>query len=188
MSEVFMLETNTVVPIDSSYILSYPAIRAFFEPQAAFTIPDFICGAHMVYGWMPTALDLYPNLPSIGLQRGAELLTKAKAEGTLSDEEIGRLAQLVNNSVVGASKLLHFAAPCSFAIWDSRIYRFLFRQPAHHYRVNDVQAYRTYLSKLGQLRQDPRFPAFHTSVNAKLGYAVSALRALELVMFLNSPQ
>jgi hypothetical protein len=188
MSDIFVLERNTVVPIDNSYILSYRAIREFFAAKAAFTISDFVCGTHMVYGWMPTALDLYPNPPNIGLQGGADLLTKAKVAGTLSDDEIGQLAQLVNKSVVGASKLLHFVAPRVFAIWDSRIYRFLFRQAAHHYRVNVVNTYRNYLSHLHQLREDPRFAVFHTSVNDKLGYAVSDLRALEMVMFLNSPE
>jgi hypothetical protein len=188
MPDIFVLEQDTVVPVSNSYILSYLPMREFFVPKSVFTINDFICGAHMVYGWMPTGLDLYPNPPHISLQRGADLLTKAKEVGALSDEEIGQLKQLVNKSVVGASKLLHFVAPGTFAIWDSRIYRFLFRQRAHHYRVNVVPTYRTYLGRLRELRADPRFPAFHASVNDKLGYAVSDLRALELVMFLNSPE
>jgi len=188
MPDIFMLEQNTAIPVNNSYILSYPSLLEFFVPKATFTIGDFICGAHMVYGWMPTALDLYPSTPHIGLQRGADLLTKAKAAGVLSDDEIEELAQLVNRSVVGASKLLHFVAPSVFAIWDSRIYRFLLRQRAHHYRVNEVSTYRTYLGRLRKLRGDPRFPVFQASVNDKLGYDVSDLRALELVMFLNSPQ
>ena len=34
--------------------------------------------------------------------------------------------------------------------------------------------------------QDPRFPNFHETVNQKVGYPVSPLRALELVLFQNS--
>ena len=177
----------TNIPADSSYVVSYPYLRNFFAGKACFGIEDIVCGAHMVYGWMPTALDLYPNPPNISLQTGADLLTKAKIQGTLLESEIEMLASLVNNSVVGASKLLHFVLPTSFAIWDSKIYAFLFQETAHHYRVNCVSAYRSYLGQLELHRVDSRFPQFHKSVNTKIGYGVSGLRALELIMFLNAP-
>ncbi|MDR8016398.1 hypothetical protein [Ectopseudomonas guguanensis] len=44
-----------------------------------------------------------------------------------------------------------------------------------------------YLILLRQLQQDARFQDFHASINRKMGYQVSALRALEVVMFLNTP-
>jgi hypothetical protein len=187
MPDIFLLEPATAMPANNSYLRSYPAMVRFFAGIQVFTADDLICGAHMVYGWMPTALDLYPDPPNIDLQAGADLLTQAKATGSLNDAEIGSLADLVNHSVVGASKLLHFVNPESFAIWDSRIYRFLFAQPAYQHRVNTVPSYRDYLNRLGQLRLDGRLAALHASMNGKLGYAVSDLRAMELVMFLNSP-
>ena len=72
--------------------------------------------------------------------RGAELLTRARGQGALSDEEIGALASLINNSLVGASKLLHFVAPEHFAIWDLRIYRFLYEREPHPYRVKSMSS------------------------------------------------
>jgi hypothetical protein len=183
---VFDLEPKTRIDRSGSYVLSYPYLLSYFE-QRDFEAVDLVRGAHMAYGWMPTVLELWPEPPNIDLDRGAELLTRARQDGALGDDEIGALASLINNSLVGASKLLHFVAPEHFAIWDSRIYRFLYDLTPHLYRIKSVERYRDYLNSLAQLRSDPRFPGFHRSVNEKLGYRVSPFRALELIMFLNAP-
>ena len=75
-----------------------------------------------------------------------------------------------------------------FAIWDSRIYRFIYEQAPHQNRVNNARAYERYLGILQTLRQDVRFPTFHASINRKMGYPVSASRAIEVVMFLKAPR
>jgi hypothetical protein len=93
---------------------------------------------------------------------------------------------LINHSMVGASKLLHFVNPQAFAIWDSKIYRFVHSKAPHQYRVNSPKAYSDYLCLLAKLQCDKRFPAFHVSINQKMGYPVSALRAIEIVMFQNA--
>lgn len=187
MADVFDLEPHTRVLQDDSYILSYPHILSYFSGKATFDAADLVRGAHMVYGWMPTVLELYPEPPNPDLAAGAALLTKAKSTGELSDQEIDSLAAIINNSLVGASKLLHFVAPDQFAIWDSKIYAFVFEKKPHNYRVNEVASYRSYLNMLARIRGDARFNAFHASVNRKVGYSVSPLRAVELVMFLNAP-
>ena len=187
MADVFDLEPHTRIFPNDSYILSYPHILSYFSAKKKFDAADIIRGAHMVYGLMPTILDLYHEPPNPSLAEGADLVTKAKYTGALTDQEISSLARLVNNSLVGASKLLHFVAPDEFAIWDSNIYSFIFEKKPYHYRVNKVTNYRIYLSMLSSIQGDPRFKAFHASVNAKVGYAVSPLRAIELVMYLNAP-
>lgn len=188
MTDVFDLEPHTRVLQDNSYILSYPHILSYFSGKMTFDAADVVRGAHMVYGWMPTVLELHPETPNDDLATGATILTKAKDTGVLSDEEIASLCAIVNNSLVGTSKLLHFVAPDRFAIWDSKIYAFVFQKKPHNYRVNEVATYRRYLSLLADIRSDSRFDAFHESVNGKIGYAVSPLRAIELVMFLNAPE
>jgi hypothetical protein len=187
MADIFDLEPHTRVLQDDSYILSYPHLLGYFTEKTAFDEADIVRGAHMVYGWMPTVLELHPELPSRDLAAGAAILTKAKSTGALSDQELASLAALINNSLVGASKLLHFVSPDHFAIWDSKIYAFIFQKRPHNYRVNEVGNYRRYQSVLSTIRRDSRFEAFHASVNTKIGYGVSPLRAIELVMFLNAP-
>lgn len=186
LARVFDCEPHTTIPQDDSYIISYPYILAYFEQRGPFDTADLIRGAHIAYGWMPTVLELYPGPPNITLDAGAQLLTRAKRDGVLTDGEIEDLASLINNSLVGASKLLHFVAPEDFAIWDSRIYAFIFRQEPYSYRVKSVALYRDYLKALATIRADGRFEQFHASVKAKAGYPVSAFRAIELIMFLNT--
>lgn len=142
MKDVFKLEPNTQIPRDNSYIVSYPYILAYFQSVNVFSERDFVCGAHIVYGWMPTVLDLNTENISFGLKRGADLLTRTKEIGRITDIDLEILVKLVNNSLVGSSKLLHFAAPNAFAIWDSKIYSFVFQEKAHNYRVNQVVKYR----------------------------------------------
>lgn len=189
MKDVFQIEPLTLIDRTQSYIRAYPHLLASLRERQVLSEQDFVCGAHMVYGWMPTILEIHAS-ESVEVHEGVALLNKARADGCLSVGEIERLAQLVNRSVVGASKLLHFVNPEAFAIWDSKIYQFT--QPkkpkAHQYRVNNAAAYGNYLMCLQKLRQDERFPDFHSSVNRKMGYPVSALRALEVVMFLNAPR
>ena len=187
MPDIFTLEPNTTIMKDDSYILSYPHLLSYFASKQSLSAEDVVRGAHMAYGWMPTVLDLYPEAPNIDLATGARLLSQAKSAGSLTDGEVGQLARLINNSLVGASKLLHFVSPQHFPIWDSKIYAFVFQEKPHNYRVSQVSKYRQYLAQLGQLRKDTRFGSFHASVNQKVGYEVSEIRALELVMFLNAP-
>jgi hypothetical protein len=187
MVDVFDREPRTSMPRGSSYILSYPHLLSYFTSKEVIEPADLVRGAHMAYGWMPTILELYLEPPNLGLVGGSQSLTRAKRDGALSDRDLGSLASLINNSLVGASKLLHFVAPTQFAIWDSKIYAFDFEEKPHSHRVQKVANYRHYLNRLAQLQKDPRFDRFHESVNAKVGYDVSSLRALELVMFLNAP-
>ncbi|WP_280349922.1 hypothetical protein [Pseudomonas sp. BN414] len=126
MQDVFQLEPLTEIDQRQSYIRAYPHILASLRSRQVLDEQDFVCGAHMVYGWMPTILEIHAS-ESLDVRNGVALLNKASAEGCLSEDEIERLAQLVNRSVVGASKLLHFVNPEAFAIWDSRIYRFIHR-------------------------------------------------------------
>lgn len=184
MEKVFQLESSTIIDGKNSYIQAYPHILNALASSPMLTEQDFICGAHMVYGWMPTILEIYASQRS-EISHGVALLNKARTQGVLTYCELSDLAQLINRSFVGASKLLHFVNPQAFAIWDSRIYRFIYGNTPHQYRVNNAAIYEKYLQILFRLKQDKRFPAFHTSVNRKMGYPVSALRALEVVMFLN---
>ncbi len=187
MRSIFDLELETQIPTNSSYIRSYPYIIKYFESRACLGVEELICGAHMIYGWMPTILDIDFWSDRINVQGACDILEKARETGSLDNEEILLLAEIINHSLVGASKFLHFVAPNCFAIWDSKVYKFLYKRKPHNYRLNDIRAYRSYLEGITVLKQDPRIESFKRSINEKLGYSVSDMRALELIMFLRSP-
>lgn len=186
MKDIFELERRTDIPKDSSYIRSYPSLLRFFNEIPSISAEDVVCGAHMVYGWMPTILTIYFDQEYIDPTLAAAILNKAREEGDLLDYEIEKLALLINHSFVGASKLLHFVAPESFAIWDSKVYSFVHEKQPHNSRVNKTSAYVDYLIKLNSLKKDLRFEKFYESVNTKVGYQVTPFRAMELIMYLNA--
>jgi len=187
MRDVFELEPNTIIRATDSYIVSYPYLLSYFASKTSFGPEDVVRGAHMVYGWMPTILDLYPTPKKLDFLAAARLLNEART-GSLTNSELEQLACLVNNSLVGASKLIHFVAPNKYAIWDSKVYAFVFNERAYQNRVSKVAKYLKYQDTLKGLQEDPRFINFHQSMNVKIGYAVSPVRALELIMYLNAPK
>lgn len=187
MRDIFSLEPTTQLLADDSYVVSYPYLLEYFSSKQSISAGDVVCGAHMVYGWMPTVLELYPEQGESDLNAAAKTLEKARKGGVLDNAEIQSLAALVNNSIVGASKLLHFAAPHNYPIWDSKVYSFVHEERPYFYRVNSVDAYQRYVAILKELAQKAELPEFHRSIETKLGYKVSPLRAIELVMFLNAP-
>jgi len=187
MRDVFELEPKTQIQQDSSYIVSYPYLLAFFQKPGPLNVSDLVVGAHFVYGWMPTALDLYVGPRKSDLDRGTDILNSAKAEGELSDRDLRDLVRLINKSLVGTSKLLHFLRPDGFPIWDSKTYAFVFEEKPHHYRVNEISKYREYQAHLARIQERHGFARFHASMTTKVGYEISPLRSIELVMFLKAP-
>lgn len=186
MMKVFPLADTVDVCGDGSYVKTYPYFVSYLSGGDSFTEEKFFVGCHMVYGWMPTIIELNFHGEICTAGHAVDLLQKAKNNGCLNVDEIKRLSFLVNNSVVGLSKLLHFVSPGGFAIWDSRVYKFIYNKKPHQYQVNNADIYVKYLEALQILKNDARFPNFFRIVNEKIGYEVSPLRALEIVMFCSS--
>ena len=187
MRDVIALEPQTEIDQNSSYIISYPHLVTYFQGLEEIKVPDLVRGAHMVYAWMPRILNLHIQEDN-SLVEAALLLTKAKREGALANAEIEKIAAVIDRSLVGASKLLHFIAPQHFAIWDSRVYQYIHGQVAYSYRVNNVALYRNYLNLLRDIETLAGFDQFQQAMNKKLGYTVSSFRAIELVMYVNAEQ
>ena len=102
-----------------SYMVSYPYFIAFFKK---FNIKEnreelLYQGANMVYGWMPTMLDTQKK--KVEVSAVISSIEKLGVESKSKDLEI--VSKFMNNSIVGASKLLHFIYPEKYPIWDSKI-------------------------------------------------------------------
>lgn len=163
---------------ENSYLKSYATfINYFASLPNEIKFENLIIGSHFVYGWMPTILKLQISDEKSIL----EILNKAKVGTTLDVNEISALKACVNNSLVGASKLLHFINPLEYAIWDSRINKYLTGR--NHYGIDNVETYIDYLRELKVVEENPQFKELHNSVNQALQYKVSPKRAIELIMF-----
>lgn len=174
-------------PGAKSYLKSYAAFVRFFkrEPDTPLTEDDLVIGIHFAYGWMPTIFefkhhDLTAAITIINVARNGVLLTSV---------ELTVLKTLLNNSIVGTSKLLHFISPANYAIWDSRVYRFVTgNDKVDHSKVNSVSLYASYLEQIRELVKEEQFiTSIHKPLSQLLGQDISPLRALELVLYLGGP-
>lgn len=183
MPSVFELEPNTEICATDSYIVSYPHLLKFFEARTSLQPADIICGAHMIYGWMPRVLSLKISERPHAIEFVASLVNRARKHNDLRNVDLEAISALVNNSTVGASKLLHFACPQHFPILDTNVHAFW----SGKRRPPSWEDYREFCGHLADLQRHSEFDPFHKSIERKLGYEVSPLRSLELVMFMNAP-
>lgn len=194
------LQENEKPKLDS-YHLSYPALEKVLKGKKEVTDNDFIVLAHAVYGWMPTVLDMNKedkeNKEKVKVEviqdrqdksrfkLGAELLTKARTKD-LTPDELKQLKVIVNNSIVGVSKLLHFTNPERYPIWDSKIYQFVLGDKAAKSTsaCNKVGLYKMYCDAMHEVIKKKEYePHSLFKTEKDLGYEASKLRAVELNMF-----
>lgn len=178
----------------NSYITSYPFMIEALQGHVI-DAKRYVLAAHMVYGWMPTILTLVPGGTQADFSVEAAILERTRKGGVLTGLELELLAKSVNNSIIGASKLLHFVRPDRYAIWDTKVCAFLIHGSVRfpvprppHSTVNRVALYQQYQSELSKLFNEQSFNDAHQRVNKTLGYDVTAMRAAELLMFTNAPK
>ena len=141
---------------------------------------DVLALAHAVYGWMPTILKNYQLdvLASMPVLRIRTVENIGGAIELLDDWLPSRPP--VNNSWVGASKMLHFLNPDVFPIWDSRVaMRFEMKASSLY---GNRKHYIEYLEFCHEFMEANASDLDH--YRAAHMPDVSRLRALELIMFL----
>ena len=152
----------------ATYLVSYPEFVRYFQQIDVIDRHHLIVGASMVYGWMPTIL----HFKSRDFDAVTPLLNDVKRARMLSPGDLTQVKRLINNSMVGASKLLHFVNPELYPIWDSKICAYLTGK-RHAYVVNDVTNYIAYLEHCHALVQGAGFEVIHRLVQERLGYPAS---------------
>lgn len=166
---------------EHTYHRSYRHFVKYFSDKDTLTEQDLVIGANFTYGWMPTIM----NFKSNNFEESLNILNKAKLTERISTDEILALKSLVNNSLVGVSKLLHFVNPSVYAIWDSRVCYFLLGK-SHKYIIEKVDLYWEYLDLCGRVASEPKFKEIHTAFEASVNYKVAEFRVVEQLMFVNS--
>lgn len=164
-----------------SYNKSYCHFIKYFNERDEITEHDLIIGANFTYGWMPTIL----NFKSDEFGSAVSILNRAKELERITDAQLNTLKKLINNSLVGVSKLLHFVNPDVYAIWDSRICKFLTGR-AYKHKVEMTHLFWSYLDLCKRVSSDPEFKIIHERYKEKIGFEVSPMRTVEQIMFKNS--
>jgi hypothetical protein len=136
---------------DDPYCVVYHDLLAHFINLKAITWSDAIVGLHIVYGWMPT-IPRFDDIEDWNQSEKDQLvaaLNDARNGSVPSDKQFGFVKAFCNNSVVGASKLLHFLNPGKLPIWDSRVAKvFLGRRKVTHDQVNKIANWQMYQKTL----------------------------------------
>lgn len=178
------------------YDWSYPYFVRYFSDRAVITEYDFIIGSSFTYSWMPTILrykvmhndQSNKKLFDEKAKQAADILCRARCFELISMESLCFLSGIINNSLVGTSKLLHFVNPDVYAIWDSRVMKFLLGKRYRYSMLKDPQLYYRYLDLCHELTKHPDFNHIKEGYMERLGYQVSSLRVVEQILFLNSSQ
>jgi len=179
-----------------SYLRSYPHfIKYFLDIQDEIDIHNLTIGIHFVYGWMPTIFEFKVT---DNFDEAIIILNKAKSNAYLLKEEYETLKKIFNGSMVGTSKLLHFINPQKYAIWDSRVHRYVRKTEIVNsikftFDIGNVTNYQNYLLLLSRISNSSGFEDLYKKINHKVknsvhgydNYDISKFRAIELIMFKN---
>ena len=173
---------------NDSLIPLYGSVVRQFADWKTVTWDNAVVALHIVYCWMPTMPDLgRPATTTEAEQAKIVLLLNQARIRTLTETEIDELKEnLVNNSVVGTSKLLHLLAPEKYAIWDSRVAKVWYAPESlarSHYR--ESKEYLAYNFSLTSWLTDKQVVEEIVKIKRLSSYldAASNLRILELVLF-----
>jgi len=161
--------------------LSYPEFLRYFSDLKTITRHNLIIGINFTYGWMPTIFDFRSDR----FDEALNILNSAKKGIMPTIGELNLLKGLLNNSLVGSTKLLHFINPDKFAIWDSRVYRYLTGKEPYDNRIGDCSVYLAYLDFCVYLITQKEFKSMHERVENHVGYSMTPLRIAELIMYSN---
>ena len=106
--------------------------------------------------------------------------TKKKEYGNLKQEDpfLEALAQ----GGFQVEELARLEYPEKYAIWDSRIFRFITEKKSQ-YGIDKPENYLEYLKGLAEVSNNKNYQSFHKKVESKFDYKITAFRAIEIVMF-----
>lgn len=180
LDKFFRDGTNFVIKRQSDY-LSYPDFLKYFSDLKTITRHNLTIGINFTYGWMPTIFDFRSD----NFDSALDILNEVKSGTKSTTDNLVLLKGLLNNSLVGTTKLLHFINPDNFAIWDSRVYRYLTDKEPYDNRIGNCKTYLDYLVFCDYLTKQKEFNSLQKSVEKQVGYPMTAYRVAELVMYSN---
>lgn len=163
---------------NDSYLTTYPYFLKYFKDIDEIKEEHLVISSHFVYGWMPTIL--YLDLDQ--KDKVLTLLNMVKCGHIINQLELEILKKSINNSLVGVSKLLHFINPKEYAIWDSRILRYLTEKKTS-YGIGNPELYLEYLKGIKEIIENSAFSKLHSTIEGVYGDKIYPTRAIEILMF-----
>ena len=168
---------------DHSYPDWYSLTYDIFLDSPINTIHDFWRVVAYTYSWMPTI----PTINNHLIKDEAQLITDLQALKQGQDQHLEQLFRtlipVINNSLVGVSKALHFIAPDTVPIIDSNVARGWNEFFSAHQIENDLK-FPTYSNALS-IKQLPNYLKYRESLLSWVANSNKSisLRELEKAFF-----
>lgn len=179
-------QANTItIPHADSYLQTYPHLINGIKSLMPLNQDKLLIAGSSIFSWMPTQSKIDTTLLSASLAIITNLKTHA-----LTKENLMQLAKtfrtIRGNSVVAASKLLHFLHPDEYPIWDSRIRREYKYSPTAD---PEEDKYIHYYKNVKLLIADSQVKTACANLNARINAAgypgtLTTTRLVELCLFL----
>ncbi|MCD9572349.1 hypothetical protein [Pseudomonas protegens] len=176
---------------ERTYLATYPGMISIGATRGVTNDVKFHQLSTLVYGWMPRIVRINPLHTSAAVAAlGAAL---SATDANYQSIPVKRISDCLH-SVVGASKLLHFANPDVFPIWDSNIEVFRTNPGSD---MTSVPQYMDYVGEVHSIRREVGFSEFYiafcTAYSARLKtngvptYSIGHVRAIEAAAFELAP-
>ncbi|MAM87505.1 MAG: hypothetical protein CME36_09390 [unclassified Hahellaceae] len=174
----------------TTYLRTYPALLGLARHRESSPEDRFLQLVTAAYGWMPRIVRINQDHLSSAIQA----LEEARlAQGTDFDESLVEKISKCLYSVVGASKVLHFANPQVFPIWDSKVEGVWRAREASYHYMSKPKGYLIYAKEVHELSEQKEFPDFFSNFNTAYQlrleacgiscYEISHIRAIEAAAF-----
>ena len=160
-----------------SYLLTYPEFIRYFQKLPVIRCHNLIIAANFTYGWIPSITE-FRKFQRKDFKEATTILNRVKAGNHVNEENVKTLQALIDNSLIAVSKLLHFVNPNFYGIWDTNVSQYLTGSNS-----KSVKLYLQWLDVCQDLIKRPAIRGVVAAVNNELGYKVTPIRAIELVMF-----
>jgi hypothetical protein len=152
-------------PREATRLRTYPVMLASAAAPATNATEAFLRAACLAYAWMPQRVridqsHLASAVAAFEAARGAPQIDSEAERIALQGRGIDAIAANLS-SVVGASMVLHLAAPGVFPIWDERIERFRLDEEPTPYHMGQVRHYLAFMEEIRGLTAHPLFLTFH---------------------------
>lgn len=161
-----------------NYMASYHAFIEYFESIETIDKQAFLIGCSMAYSWMPRI----PKIKVAQIDDCLPALNEFKRTGSISDNDLIKLISIINDSVVGTSKFLHFILPDMIPIWDRRVYYYLTEETPYAYRLKSIENFNLYRKFCNEIVLDSRLNHLVDATQEFTGQ-VTPLRSVEFVMY-----
>jgi hypothetical protein len=140
-----------------TFLRAYPALLVAAKAPGRALTETFLMTAAFAYGWMPGSL----RVDLARLETAARAFDTSRAQDAVFSKGTVDAVAGCLQSLVAASKVLHFANPYLYPIWDNQIEHFRQDAPPSQYHMAQTENYVAYVTDIQKLKQEEGFLGFH---------------------------